>query len=94
MAQRFVVDTAKAQQMGERLISAARAVEGFPPPAQPSGPLGTGALQQALSQFERSMATAKQNLAEGLNTSSSGFAAVSSAANNLDQQKAQEAGTI
>jgi hypothetical protein len=95
LAQRFVVDTGKAQQMSDRLKSVGKSIEGFPPGPQPRGPLGkTGALERAWSEFERSFAAARQNLARSISGSASGFAAVVSGANNIDQQKAQEAKTI
>lgn len=94
MAQRFAVDTAKAQQVGDRLTSVGRAIEGLPPGPQPSGPLGSGVLERAWSEFERSFATARQNLARAVSNSAGGFATLVSGTNNADQQKAQEAKTI
>jgi hypothetical protein len=94
LAESFVVDTAKAQQLGDRLTSIGQTIEGFPPGPQPSGPLGTGVIERAWSEFERGVATARQNLARAVGGSGSGFAAVASGTTNLDQQKAQEARTI
>lgn len=94
MAERFVVDTGKAQQLSDRLTSAGSRIEGVPPGPQPGGPLGSGALERAWSEFERTFATARQNLARSVKNSGSGFAAVSKGTINLDQQKAQEAKTI
>jgi hypothetical protein len=94
LAQRFVVDTGKAQQMGERLTSVGKSIESLPPGPQPSGQLGSGALERAWSEFERSFAAARQNLARSISNSASGFTALVSGSNNIDQQKAQEAKTI
>lgn len=91
MAERFVVDIDKARQVGERLAAIARTIEGFPPGPQPSGPVGTGVLERAWSEFERGFAREKQNLARGITGSAEGFAAVVSGTARMDQQKAQEA---
>lgn len=94
MAKGFRLDTDKAQQVGTRLASIARTIEGLPPGPQPRGPLGTGVLERAWSDFERGIATAKQNLARSVKGSGDAFAALVSGVNNADQQKAQEAGSI
>jgi hypothetical protein len=95
MARGFVADTGKAQQLSDRLASAGRTIEGLPPGPQPNGPLGsTGALERAWSEFERSCATARQNLARSVSNSASGFATLVSNTDSIDQQKAQEAKTI
>jgi hypothetical protein len=94
MAKAFVVDTGKAQQVGDRLTSIGRTIEGFPPGPQPRGPLGSGVLERAWSELERSVATARQNLARSIDDSANRFAALARGAINLDQQKAQEVETI
>jgi len=94
VAKAFVVDTDKAKQVGQRLTSAGKTIEGFPPGPQPRGPLGSGVLESAWSQFERSLATARQNLAKSINDSAQGFTGLASGAINLDQRKAEEAETL
>jgi hypothetical protein len=94
LAKGFVVDTGKAQQMGERLTSVGSSIEGIPPGPQARGPLGSGSLQGALSEFESSFATARQNLASSIKDSAGRFTALASGAINLDQQEAQEVETL
>jgi hypothetical protein len=94
LAEGFVVDTGKARQVSDRLTSAGRSIEGLPPGPQPGGPLGSGVLARAWSEFEKSVATARQNLARSINDSASGFAALASGATDLDQQQAQEISSV
>lgn len=94
MGQSFVVDIDKAQQLGETLMSIRKAIEGFPPAPQPSGPLGSGALERAWSQFENKCATARQNLAKSVGKSGQGFATLARGAIQSDQQQAQQAREI
>jgi hypothetical protein len=91
MAGEFVVDSDKAQQVSQRLTSVGQTIEGFPPGPQPSGPLGSGVLERAWSEFERGFAAEKQKLARSVTGTGEGFAAVASGTNRIDQQKAQEA---
>ena len=63
MAKGFVVDTDKARQVGQRLTSAGKTIEGFPPGPQPRGPLGSGVLEQAWSRFESSLAWFRRTFA-------------------------------
>jgi hypothetical protein len=91
MADQFVVDPDKAQQMGERLKAAGTSIDGIPPGPQPGGPLGsTGALERAWSEHERSVATARQNLARAVKESGAAFAELVAGANQLDDQLAQD----
>lgn len=94
MGESFVVDIDKAQQVGEKLMSIGKAIEGFPPGPQPSAPLGSGALERAWSQFENTFATARQNLVKSINKSGQGFATLASRAIQSDQQQAQQAREI
>ena len=98
MGERFVLDAGKAQQVGDRLTSAGTSIEGVPPGPQPGGPLGSsGALERALSEFERSFATKQRNLVQSLKDSGGEFARLVSGAINRDQQhqkQAQELGSI
>jgi hypothetical protein len=94
VAKAFVVDTDKAQQVGDRLTSIGRTIGGFPPGPQPRGPLGTGVLESAWSQFEQALATARQNLAKSIDDSARGFTALAKGATSLDQRKAEEVETI
>jgi len=91
VAERFVVDIDKAQQVGERLAAIGRTIAGFPPLPQPSGPLGTGVLERAWSDFESKYATAKQGSARDITGSARSFAALASDVINNDQQHAQQA---
>ena len=91
MGEAFVVDIDKAQQVSEKLTTIGRAIEGFPPLPQPSGPLGSGGLERAWSDFERAFAAAKQNLAKSVNKSANGFATLASGAIQSDQEQAQQA---
>lgn len=98
MAEGFAADADKAQQLGDRLTSIARTIEGMPPGPRPSGPLGSGVLEQAWSNFERSVATAKQNLAKSVNKSAGGFGALARGTTRNDQEQSrqaqQEIGTV
>jgi hypothetical protein len=94
LARAFVVDTDKAQQVGDRLTSIGRTIAGFPPGPQPRGPLGTGVLESAWSQLEQSFATARQNLARSIDESARGFTGLARGAISLDQRKAEEVETI
>jgi hypothetical protein len=94
LAKAFVVDTAKAQQVGDRLTSIGRTIGGFPPGSQPRGPLGTGVLESAWSRFEQALATARQNLTRSIDDSARGFTALAKGATSLDQRNAEEVETI
>jgi hypothetical protein len=91
LAERFVVDIDEARQLSERLAAIARAIGSVPPGPRPHGPLGTGVLERAWSDFERGFARARQNLVLSVRNSSSGFAAVASGTTRNDQQQAQQA---
>jgi hypothetical protein len=95
LGERFVLDTAKAQQMNERLTSAGSSIEGDPPGPQPGGPLGSsGALERALSEFERSFAAKQRHIAQSLKDTGGEFANLAGETINLDQQQAQEVSSI
>jgi hypothetical protein len=94
MGESFVVDIDKAQQVGEKLTSITKEIESFPPGPKPSGPLGTGSLERAWSQFESNFATARQNLAKSVSKSGQGFSTLARAATQSDQQQAQQAREI
>lgn len=94
MAKAFVVDTTKAQQVGDRLTSIGRTIAGFPPGPQPRGPLGTGVLERAWSELERSFAAARQNLTRSIDESARGFTGLAKGATSLDQRKADEVETL
>lgn len=94
MGKGFAIDTSKAQQMADRLTSIGRGIERIPRSPQPRGPLGSGVIEQAWSQFESAVATARQNLTQSINESADGFAALARGVTNVDQQQAQEAETI
>jgi hypothetical protein len=94
LAKAFVVDTDKAQQVGDRLSSIGQTMEGFPPGPQPRGPLGTGVIEQAWSELEQSLATVRQNLVRAINQSAQGFTGLAQGAINLDLRKADEVETI
>jgi hypothetical protein len=89
LAEGFVCDTGAAQQVSEQLISAGTSIEGFPAGPRPGGPLGSGALDSAWSEFESAVTTARQNLAQSVNDSADSFAALASGATNLDQREAE-----
>jgi len=91
LAKGFVVDTGKAQQVGDRLTSIGKTIEGFPPGPQSRGQLGSGIIERAMSEFERSFATARQNLVTSLSASAGGFTGLAKGATSLDQRNAQEA---
>jgi hypothetical protein len=57
-------------------------------------PIGTGVIESALSELDRSVATARQNLALSVAGTGSGFAALAQSTADIDQLKAQEARTI
>jgi hypothetical protein len=94
VAKGFVVDTGRARQIGDRLTSISQSIEGFQPMPQPRGPLGSGGLERAWSELERSVATAKQNLVRSIRDSAGRFTALADGAIQLDQQEAQEVETI
>jgi hypothetical protein len=94
MGQTFVLDSDGAQQVGERLTSIGQAIESIPPGPSLRVAIGTGVVEGALSELERGVATARQNLAGSVAKTASGFAAVVKGAADIDQRKAQEAGTI
>jgi hypothetical protein len=94
MAGKFVVDSTKAQQMGQRLTAAGQTIESIPPGPQPSGPLGSGVLERAWSEFERAFAAEKQRLARSVTGTGEGFSAVGSGTDSIDQQNAQGAKAI
>jgi hypothetical protein len=94
LAEAFVVDVDKAQQLSDRLTSVGRSIEGLPPGPQPRGPLGSGVLERAWSEFERSFGAARQNLARSVTDSAGGFARLASGTLKNDQQQAQQAQEI
>jgi hypothetical protein len=91
VAKGFVVDTGKAQQVGDRLTSVGKAIEGLPPGPKPRGQLGSGVIERAWSEFEQSFAAARQNLVKSVNDSARGFTGLAKNATSLDQRKAEEA---
>ena len=94
MGQRFGIDSAGAQQVGERLASIARAIESIPPAPRLTVPIGTGVIEGALSELESSVATGRRNLAGSVAGTGSAFAALVTSVADIDQRKAKEAGTI
>ena len=94
MAKGFVVDTDKARQVGDRLSSIGRTIESFQAGPQPRGTLGTGVLERAWGDFERSVATARQDLARSVGDSGRGFTGLAQGATALDQRKADEVESI
>lgn len=94
MAKGFVVDTAKAQSIGDRLTSIGKTIEGFPPGPQARGQLGSGVIERAWSEFERAFGTARQNLVKSLNGSAQGFTGLAKGATSLDQRLGEEAGNL
>jgi hypothetical protein len=94
LAKGFVVDTDKAQKIGDRLTSIGKAIEGLPPGPQPRGQLGSGVIERACSDFERSFAAARKNLVKTINDSARGFTGLARGAISLDQRKAEEVETL
>jgi hypothetical protein len=94
VAKAFVVDTGKAQQVGDRLTSIGKAIEGLPPGPQARGQLGSGIIERAWTEFERAFSTARQNLVKSVNDSARGFTGLAKGATSLDQQKGQEVETL
>jgi len=94
LAKGFVVDTDKAQKVGDRLTSIGKTIEGLPPGPQSRGQLGSGIIEQAVSNFERSFTAARQSLVKTINESAQGFTGLARGAISLDQRKAEEVETI
>jgi hypothetical protein len=94
VAKGFRVDTAKAQQVGDRLTSIGKTIAAFPPGPQARGQLGSGVIEQAWSQLEQALTTARQNLTRSIEQSAQGFTGLSKGALDLDQQQAQHVETL
>lgn len=94
MAKAFVIDTDRARQVGDRLTSIGKAIEGLPPGPQPRGNLGSGVIERALADFENRFAAARRELAKAVGDSGRGFTGLARGATDLDQRKGQEVETI
>ena len=90
MAKAFVVDTAKAQQVGDRLAGIAKAIEALPPGPQARGRLGSGVIERAVADFEQAFTAARQQLVRSVDESARRFTGLAKGATSLDQQKGQE----
>jgi hypothetical protein len=95
LADAFVIDTGKAQQLSSGLNAAGGEIESEPPVPQARGPLGSsGALERACSEFERGFSTAQRTLVQSLKGAGGEFAKLASGTLDLDQQQAQEVSSI
>jgi hypothetical protein len=88
VAERFTVDPDQAQQVTQKLLSVGGAMNGLKRPGPQQQSLGTGLIENALSEFTSSVSTAHENLAQSLDKAATNFHALSSGAVELDQQEA------
>jgi hypothetical protein len=91
VAQRFTVDPEQAQEVAGKLLSVGGAISNLQRPGPQQQNLGTGLVEDALSEFTTRVSTAHQNLAQAIDKGATNFHALSSDAVELDQQEAQEA---
>jgi hypothetical protein len=92
MADEFVFDTDKAEQLSRRLQTVAQASDGAPArPNSPGGSLGTGSLESALSQWDSIFGAFKQDHTQKVKGSSDAFSMTSSDVTANDESLAQQA---
>lgn len=89
MSERFAVDTAQAQQITERLVSAGAGIASSPEPGAIPTPLGTGMVEDALSDFRQAVTATQQALAAGIDKSATNFASLVRGAVSLDEEEAE-----
>ncbi|HEY3629785.1 MAG TPA: hypothetical protein VGL21_02755 [Jatrophihabitantaceae bacterium] len=90
MAQRFSVDPEQAQEVAGKLLSVGGAISNLERPGPQQQNLGTGLVEEALSEFTTRVSTAHQNLAQSIDKGATNFHALSTGSVELDQQEAQE----
>jgi hypothetical protein len=87
VAERFVVDTEQAQQVTERLLSVNGSIAGLQQQQQQQD-IGSGILEEAMSEFTSRIGTAHGNLATAIDNAATNFDALRTGAITLDQQEA------
>jgi hypothetical protein len=90
VAERFTVDPDQAQQVSEKLLSTGANMTNLARPGPQQGNIGSGVLEEALSEFTSKVSTAHQNLAQSVDKAATNFNSLSTGAVNLDQQEAGE----